>query len=293
MCGKLYLDKNMEAQKIPFIDFGGSGKTLHFLHANGYPPGCYRPLLELLSRRQHVTAMLMRPLWGGQRPEDLEDWLPLSQDLLMFFDQEAQGVAVIGTGHSIGATVTLRAAIREPQRFRALVLFDPALFQPHFILFWRLVKTLGLGRRLHPFIPGAERRRREFDDLDKLFNAYRERRIFRYFDDQALWAYIRGIVQPAHGAGHQLAFSPEWEAQIYYTGIWPDLDLWRALPTLKVPMLIIRGAETDTFTPGTAHMIKRLLPQTSIVTLERSTHLVPLEKPQETFDAICSFLEEV
>ena len=27
---------------IPYIDFGGAGRPLHFLHANGYPPACYR-----------------------------------------------------------------------------------------------------------------------------------------------------------------------------------------------------------------------------------------------------------
>ena len=37
---------------IPFTDFGGRGPEMHFLHANGYPPECYRPLLELL-RDQH------------------------------------------------------------------------------------------------------------------------------------------------------------------------------------------------------------------------------------------------
>ena len=284
----------MNTQAIPFIDFGGSSETLHFLHANGYPPACYQPLLQPLSGRRHVSAMLMRPLWDDQRPEELNDWLPLSQDLLRFLDRQlGPRSTVIGAGHSIGATVTLRAAVWEPQRFRALVLFDPALFQPHFILFWKVVKTLGLGRRLHPFIAGAARRRREFDDLDKLFSAYRERRIFRYFSDQALQAYIQGIVQPTPDGGYRLAFSPEWEAQIYYSGISPDLELWRTLPGLQVPLLIIRGAETDTFSEGAARMIQRLLPQARIVTLPESTHLVPLEKPRETFEIIQSFLEEL
>ena len=283
----------MDTQEIPFVDFGGSGEILHFLHANGYPPACYRPLLELLSQRRRVLAMSMRPLWDGQRPQDLQDWLPLSHELLRFIDKQSPGAAVIGSGHSIGATVTLRAALWEPQRFRALVLFDPAFFEPHFMLLWKAIKAVGLGHRLHPLIPGAERRRREFDDLNKLFKSYRERRIFRYLDDPALWAYIRGIVRPLPGAGYGLAFSPEWEAQIYYTGMTPDMDLWRGLPRLKMPILIIRGAETNTFSTGAARRMKGLLPQARIVTLQKSTHLVPLEKPQEAFETICSFLEKL
>lgn len=276
---------------IPFTNFGGAGENLHFLHANGYPPGCYTPLLECLKTRYRVTAMLMRPLWGDRKPEELPaDWLPLSQDLLQFFEEQKMG-SVIGVGHSIGATVTLRAAIRQPERFRALVLLDPAFFRPHFILFWNIIKKLGLGQRLHPLITPARRRRRTFDDLEQLFSAYRRRRIFRYLDNDSLWAYVNGIVQPANDGNYQLAFSPEWEAQIYYTGISPDLELWRALPSLKVPVLIIRGAETDTFVESTARRVKRIRPQTSIVTIEKSTHLVPLEKPQEVFETICSFVD--
>lgn len=277
---------------IPFTDFGGSGPELHFLHANGYPPGCYQPLLERLKSRYHVRAMWLRPLWEGQRPDDLRDWLPLSADLLQFLDEKAAG-GVIGVGHSIGATVTLRAAIQQPERFRALVLFDPAFFQPHFMLFWSAIKGLGLGRRLHPFIRSAQQRRRAFDDLDVLFESYREKRIFRYFDDEALWAYIRGIVRPGTNKKYELAYSPEWEVQIYYTGISSDMDLWRRLPGLKLPILIIRGAETDTFVEGTARQIQRIRPATQIVSLPQATHLVPLEKPQESFAAMTAFLESL
>nr|MBI2904123.1 hypothetical protein [Chloroflexota bacterium] len=45
---------------IPFIDFGGQGLELHFAHANAYPPRAYTPLIETLTPRYHVTAMLAR-----------------------------------------------------------------------------------------------------------------------------------------------------------------------------------------------------------------------------------------
>ncbi len=70
--------------QIPSFDHGGEGVPLHFLHANGYPPDCYKPLLELLKTQYHVFGMKLRPLWDGSKPEDLEDWHPLSDDLLQF-----------------------------------------------------------------------------------------------------------------------------------------------------------------------------------------------------------------
>jgi hypothetical protein len=47
---------------IPFIDFSSAGEELVFMHANGYPPDCYRPLLSRLAETYHVTAMAQRPL---------------------------------------------------------------------------------------------------------------------------------------------------------------------------------------------------------------------------------------
>ena len=92
--------------------------------------------------------------------------------------------------------------------------------------------------------------------------------------------------------GFELVFSPEWEAHIYLTGL-RDFDLWMQLPKLKVPTLIIRGAETDTFLARTGDLVKKKNPNIQVVSLERSTHLVPLERPQEVFDLIQSFLEKV
>jgi pimeloyl-ACP methyl ester carboxylesterase len=277
---------------IPFFDHGGSGEYLHFLHANGYPPACYAGLLACLCGQYHVTGMLLRPLWPGTRPEGLQDWLPLSNDLVAFLEQQKAG-PVIGVGHSIGAIVTLRLALNQPERFRALVLLEPVLFPPAFILFWTVMRWLGIGYRVHPLISSALKRRRTFDDLETVFRGYRRRKVFRYFTDQALRDLIAGLTRPRPEGGYELVYSPEWEASIYDSGVWRDMDLWRGLPGLKVPTLIIRGEETDTFLPRTARRVQRIAPQIGVETLPAATHLVPLERPNEVFESIHSFLKEI
>lgn len=276
----------------PSFDFGGAGSPLHFLHANGYPPACYQPLLERLTTQYHTFGMLLRPLWPDSDPKEIDDWTTLSEDLLRFLDEQKAG-PVIGMGHSIGAIVTLRAALKEPGRFRALVLMEPVLFPPYFMLEWNLARRLGLGYRLHPLISGARNRRRIFDDLDRAFDGYRRREVFRFFSDEGLRAYIHGITKPRPGGGYELVYSPEWEARIYFTGIWRDWDLWKAIPRLEIPTIIIRGAETDTFWKSTAREVVKRNHKIRIVTLEKSTHLLPLERPQEVFEITQSFLKEV
>jgi len=281
---------------IPHFDLGGNGAPLHFLHANGYPPECYQPLFEHLQKKYRVFGMKLRPLWGGAKCDGLRDWHPYSNDLLRFLSDTSTTLSaslepdpVIGVGHSIGGIVTLRAAMRDPKRFRALILLDPVLFVPPVLIGWNIVRAIGLGEKAHPLIPAAKKRRREFEDLDILFRSYRSKPVFRHMSDGSLKNYIMGITKPNVDGGYELAYSPEWETHIYLTGM-QDFDLWRGLPSLDVPTLIIRGAETDTFLPGAAWLVKRKNPKVQIHTMQKATHILPLEYPQEVAEIITNFL---
>ncbi len=236
--------------------------------------------------------MQLRPLWPGQSPDGLRDWNPLAEDFLQFLDQQ-NADRVLAVGHSLGAITILRAALKHPERFRAIVLMDPVLFPPRRIIAWNIVRALGLGYQTHPLIRGTLKRRRQFDDLDQVFRAYRRREVFRFFSDESLRAYIEGILRPRADGGYELAYSPEWEARIYYTGIWRDLELWRGLKPLRMPALFVRGAETDTFWASAADLVKRKQPAARVETVERSTHLLPLERPQEVANIVLSFLKEI
>ena len=274
---------------ILHFDLGGNGERLHFLHANGYPPNCYKSFLELLKTQSHVFGMLLRSLWKDSNPNEVEDWKPFSDDLLQFLASASS--PVIGVGHSIGAIVTLRAALRDPDKFRAIILLDPVLFVPSRLVLWNFFRAVGLGNKVHPKIPGALKRRRYFDNLDLVFRGYRKRSVFRYMSDESLYDYIQGITRQSEHGGYELLYSPEWESRIYFTGL-RDFDIWRDLPRLQVPTLFIRGAETDTFLENAAKLVKRKQPGARLETLEKSTHLLPLERPREVFDIMQSFLYE-
>lgn len=273
---------------MKYFDCGGDGKPLHFLHANGYPPECYSPLFAHLQKNYRVFGMKLRPLWDGASPAGLKDWQPFSDDLLRFLSDRGAG-PVVGAGHSIGGTVTLRAAMKDPKRFRALVLLDPVLFVPSFMAGWNFVRALGLGEKFHPLIRTAKNRRRAFEDLESVFERYRRRPIFRYMSDENLRACIEGIAKPKADGGYELAYSPEWEAHIYLTGL-RDFDLWRSLPRLEVPTLVIRGAETDTFLPDAERLMKRKNPKIQVHIMQNATHLLPLEHPREAAEIIDKFI---
>ena len=275
---------------------GGPGDSVAapvlFTHANGYPPDCYSPLLEQLAKRHRVLAMHLRPLWPGEQPQTVQDWRILSADVLEFLRQRACA-PVIGVGHSVGAITLLRAALSRPDQFSALVLIEPVLLPPWVILLWQLISAFRLAKQAHPLTKSAQRRRQVFASRDEIFRGYRRKSIFRYLDDTSLRAYTNGLLLDLPDGRMGLRYSVDWEVQIYATGVKADLDLWFGLPKLRIPLLIIRGAETDTTWASTARLAQMIRPATRVITLQKATHLAPLEKPQPIAELIEKFLGEV
>jgi len=150
------------------------------------------------------------------------------------------------------------------------VLIDPVIFSRPLMAGWNAARRLGLGRRVHPLIPTALRRKRVFASADEMFERYRRAPIFRRLSDASLRAYVDSVAGPrANGQpGVELAFSPEWE-------------------------LAIRGAESDTFRPWGVQALKQRLPHAVVRDVPGTGHLVPLEAPEECARLIVEFIDSI
>ena len=277
---------------LPFYDAGGDGPPAHFAHANGYPPLAYRQLLHGIGNNNHVIAMYMRPLWPASDPQTISDWRPFADDLARFLDQQNLS-EVVGWGHSMGATTTLRLALHQPKRFRAIILIDPVFFRPIVIRLWDFMYRLGLVYRVHPLVKGALRRRSQFETRETMFTNYRKKAVFNRLNDSALHDYVDAVACPQEEGTIELCYPVSWEARIYATSARADLELWRMLPKLKPPVLILRGSETDTFWESTARRVQRCLPSAAIFTIQNASHLVALEKPDEILTIADEFLRKL
>ncbi|PLW83201.1 alpha/beta hydrolase [Kineobactrum sediminis] len=262
--------------------FGGSGEPLLFAHANGYPPGSYRRLLDRLAAQYAVTGYRHRPLWSRQPAPVRADWNQFANDLIHTLERSASP-PVWMMGHSLGGVVAMLAAIRRPELFRGVILLDPVFVKTRLALGLNMTPRSRLQKI--PMIRRALNRPDRFTDVQSAFDFHRGKRAFSGFDDEVLWDYIRsGIRQGEHGEW-ELAYPAGWEAAVY-----SSLPLvWPRLLRLRVPTLGIRGETSDILSAAGLQRWQRLQPKAELHTLPGG-HLFPLEYPDLTAERVLDFL---
>jgi pimeloyl-ACP methyl ester carboxylesterase len=284
------MQRSTRPDHIPLpVDFGGDGSVVHLAHANGFPPGTYLSLAETLTDRYHVIGLPSRPLWPGSRPRSAPDWHPLADDLIRCLD--VLGLkGIVGVGHSMGGVLTLWAAVSRPDLFRAVVLIDPVILPPAWLWMLRwLLRPLGLHRR-QPLVQGALRRRRTWSSRQACFEHYKGKSFFATWPDASLRAYVEAGTRERADGQVELAYPPEWEAHIFAT---PPADVWRAVPHLRTPALVIRGERSETFRPESHARMAQSVPHARFVVIPGAGHLVPVERPAETGAVIQDFLDTI
>src|SRR5215510_4087826 len=112
----------------PFFREAGTGPGVVCLHANASTSGQWRGLMDRLAPNFRVLApdsygSGKSPEWPSDRHIRLLDEVALIEPVLAM-----AGSPLALVGHSYGAAVALIAALADPGRVRAMVLYEPALF---------------------------------------------------------------------------------------------------------------------------------------------------------------------
>ena len=276
----------------PLHVFGGDEQApkLLFAPGNGFPPPCYSPLLAPLTRDWRVLSLPPRALWPdiGPAPAEPGTWDGLVEDLLAGM-AEHDLRDVVAVGHSLGAAVLLQAVLREPQRFRAFALLDPAILTPERLELVRGMRARGELAQL-PLAQGALARKHRFSDVQAAFRYWRPKPLFTDMSDESLWACTHSMTRAArHDAGLELSWPRDWEAW-YYMSV--DTETWSALTRLKglLPTLLMQGTDSDTFPGVSLQRARSLLPAGTFVTLSDCGHMFPLSHPQATREALSGWL---
>lgn len=289
--GEGRVDRSFHSGEGPFhfIDWGGEGPLTHLAHATGFCAGVYAPLAERLRPRLRVLGMDDRG--HGQtrvpaHPDSLEDWDVFVEDLERFLDH--LGRPVVAMGHSRGGVASLLLAVKRPDLVSALVLMDPTILPYSWTLWWSIAKRTGLSR-LIPIAARAARRRRLWSSRETLLRVYARREPFTRWEPGFLEGYAIDCTDETEEGGVQLSCDPAWESRCF--AVCPH-DVWRYVPQIRRPTLVLYGSQSDTFLRPAVKRFRDKAPDASLHCLEDTSHFVPMERPDECARLILSFLEE-
>jgi len=273
----------------PIYELGGNGPLIHLAVANGFPPQTYKPLLTPFTEHYRVACLLPHALWPGELPP--KKWVNwhdgLAQDLIAGL--RAYNLRdMIGIGHSFGGVATVIAAIAEPERFRAVILLDPTILPQSYLWMVAFLRRLGI-RISHSLAEHAENRRTDFPSVAEAYTYFRDKRLFANWPDETVRCYAESLIPAPGRAGLTLAWPRDWEAYYFrtlYTGVWRELPKLRG----KMPLLLVRGENSNTLYPKAAARIRQILPELAYAEIAGHGHLFPLSAPEETRRVIIDWL---
>jgi pimeloyl-ACP methyl ester carboxylesterase len=271
-----------------YIDWGGSGPAAHLAHATGFCAEVYTPLADRLNARIRVLGMDDRGHGRTEVPADprtLKGWDVFEADQEKFFEHLRE--PVIAMGHSRGGVASLLLAVKRPDLIRALILLDPTMLPLSWMWWWYLAKKTGLARFV-PIAYRAARRQREWPDRETIFQVYKSKHSFRSWKEGFLEGYIKGGTRDTGHGTIELCCDPAWESRCF--AVCPHI-IWRYVPRIEVPTLLLYGADSDTFREPAVRRFRSLLPAASVKGFEGTGHFVPMERPDECASEILSFLE--
>lgn len=269
--------------QIPHVAFGGEGELIHLAHANGFHPMMYDELAQEFTDSYSVNGILFRPFWEGSDHTKFKSWNTLADDLTTYFDQ--QGLKhVIGLGHSMGAIASVLAQSKRPELFSKLILIDPVVLVPKYYLSQYL--PLSWRQRFIPPAKIALKRKDQWESKQAAYDKLRPKRVFQNIPDSTFKNYIEYGTKENTEGGVSLSYSKAWESQVYSTGTNP----WKALKSMQIPLLIIRGVNSNVLVDTTWELLKSSLPHCSFKELEDGGHLVPFEQKTKISKVILDFI---
>jgi pimeloyl-ACP methyl ester carboxylesterase len=246
--------------KISLLE-GGSGPPLLYLHGTWALD--WNPFLERLAARRRVLVP-RHPGFGESSGDD--ELLDLTDLVYFELDQLDQlGLRDLPLiGHGLGGMFAAELAAVQPERFSKLVLIAP----------------LGLWNVQHP-VPD--------------FFTYRPPELAAaLFYDQSAPAAVAAAAIPTQGdemVTYQLERAKSLAATARYIWPIPNRGLSKRIHRVRMPTLLVWGANDAIVPPAYAEDFRALLPDARVELIEAAGHLPMLEQPERLAEVVEGFLE--
>jgi pimeloyl-ACP methyl ester carboxylesterase len=276
-------DLIVEGFRLHYLDWGNPGNaagTILFLHGGGLNAHTWDVVSLMLRDRYHCVAL-------DQRGHGDSEWSPGSDYGLASHLRDIEGFAgqmklrrPVLVGQSMGGINSINYAARHSDEMAGLVVVDVG---PEII-------PAG-GARIRDFIAAPQ-----LDSPDEFlqratqFNPLRDPRILRrslYYNLRQLpngkWTWKHDTRRATEAQTDDMAAAAARRTE----------ELWKAVPRIKCPTLVVRGVLSDVISDEQAEKFVRALPNGRLVRVDKAGHNVQGDNPAGLLAVLRPFLEEL
>lgn len=258
----------------PFVREAGTGPAVVCLHCNASSSSQWRDLMDTLSPRFHVLAPDSYGAgksidWPSDRTICLDDEIAFLEPVL-----RAAGERFFIVAHSYGAAIALKAALREPRRVHALVVYEPTLFS----LIDAESPQPNAADGIRDAVQAAGKA------LDEGSPDGAAQHFIDYWMGPSSWANtpdarkapISASIVNVRRWGHALLTEPT------------ALDAFRIL---DIPVLYMVGQSSPQSSLGVARLMTGALPRAEVIQFDGLGHMGPITHPRQVNEVIADFLD--
>ena len=236
----------------------GDGPPLLLTHGYSSTSAMWQGQIEALSKHHQLVLWDMRGHGQSDYPDDASAYSEALTvaDMAALLDEVGADSAIVG-GLSLGGYMSLAFYRAHPQRVRALLIIDtgPGFKKDDARDAWNK-RAFETGDRF------------EHEGLAVLKSASRERSSVSHRDAAGLARAARGMLTQR------------------------DARVIESLPDIKVPALVVVGAEDTPFLAASDYMAAKI-PGAEKVVIPAAGHAVNIDQPQAFIDAVLPFLDRV
>ena len=241
-----------------YYETHGEGPVILLSHGYSATSQMWRGQIEALSRKNKLVIWDMRGHGQSDYPDDQAAYSEEATvaDMVGLLDAVGAKTAIVG-GLSLGGYMSLAFYRSLPTRVRALLIIDtgPGFKKDDAREVW--------NKRAHETGNRFDR-----EGLDILKSASRERSSVTHRDASGLARAARGMLTQR------------------------DARVIESLPDIKVPSLIVVGADDTPFLAASDYMAAKI-PGAQKVVIPAAGHAVNIDQPQAFIDAVLPFLDRL
>jgi pimeloyl-ACP methyl ester carboxylesterase len=228
-------------------------------------------------------------LW---KPEKELSWYTFAEDISLMKNELTNTHPVIGVGHSMGAAALIISALKSPELYKALILYEPIIFP----MTWRAGLTI-----LHdvPLAKLSRKRRKQFISKEDAIQNFSIKLPMCKFDPNVVRDYVEygftndsNILSTIYNINNDINTSttsnnnnvmilcnPEYEACVYNSAHKHNTCEQLHLLSSKLPVYILSGA-IETLQPSSfAEYLSKQIPNSTYTQWIDAGHFGPLEYP--------------